>query len=55
MYTKLLTYKKVAVDHRSKSLELLIHLPAIVYMSQAKSLQLLQKAPTKLGKAYGGL
>jgi hypothetical protein len=31
------------------------HLPAVVYMCQAESLQLLQRAPPKLGKAYAGV
>jgi hypothetical protein len=48
-------YKKVIVDHRSKSLELLSRLPIAVYMSQTESLRLLQKAPPKLSKAYVGL
>jgi hypothetical protein len=45
MYTKLPTYKKVIIDHRSRSLKLQSRLPIIVCMSHAESLQLLQKAP----------
>jgi hypothetical protein len=37
------------------NLELLNPLPIAVYMSQAESLQLLQKVSPKLGKAYVGL
>jgi hypothetical protein len=55
MYTKLPTYKKVVVDQHSKSLELMSHLPASVYTSQAESLQLLQKTSPKSGKAYANL
>jgi hypothetical protein len=33
----------------------LSHLPIALYMSQAESLRLLQKAPPKPGKAYASL
>jgi hypothetical protein len=55
MYTKLPTYKMVVVDQCSRNLELLSYLPIAVYMSQAERLQLLQKAPPKVEKAYVGL
>jgi hypothetical protein len=45
MYIKLPTYKKVVIDHRSKSLKLWSHLPIVVCTSQAESLPLLQEAP----------
>jgi hypothetical protein len=49
--TKLPTYKMVVVDQCFRNSELLSHLPFTVYMSQTESLQLLQKALPKLGKA----
>jgi hypothetical protein len=55
MYTKLPTCKKVVADQCSRSLELLSHLPIVVYTNQAESLRLHQKAPPKLGKGYAGL
>jgi hypothetical protein len=36
MYIRLLTCKRVIVDHHSMSFELLRHLPVAVCMSQAK-------------------
>jgi hypothetical protein len=55
MYTKLPTYRMVVIDQCSKNSELLSHLPIAVCMSWAESLQLLQKALYKLGKAYAHL
>jgi hypothetical protein len=45
----------VVVDRCYMKLELLSHLPVVVYMSETESLQLLQKAPPKVGKAYASL
>jgi hypothetical protein len=45
----------VIADHHSRNSELLSCLTAAVYMSQAESFRLLQKALPKLGKACAGL
>jgi hypothetical protein len=56
MYNKNLpTYKKVLVDHRSKSLELRSHLLAASCMSQVESTGLLHRDPPRLGKACASL
>jgi hypothetical protein len=55
MYPKLPTYKITVADRCSRNLALLSRLPIAICMSQAESLQLLQKDLPKLGKACAGI
>jgi hypothetical protein len=56
MYNKkLITYKRVLTDHRSRNLEHQSCPLAAFYMSRVDSFQLLHKDPPRLGKTFVGL